>query len=527
MRTHRGFKNLILFGMIILVSLGAYLRLSNLDGKAYWLDEAYTSLWISGYSREEMGASIPDAQIVSFADLEKFHGGLEDRQGILATVNRLAVDDTQHPPLYYGLSYIWTQVNGASVTSYRSLSALIGVLALIATYFLGLQLFESQLHAAVLSSIVAVSPFHLVWSQEARQYSLWILAIILSSALFLKCLKCPDPRWPWVAYTLTLTLGLYTHAFMSLIVGVHIIYFLSVKRIRSNRKSLVSFTLCLLLAYLLFSPWAILLAQNGFDAAGWTAEPVARLAYFKSFVLNILRTFVDVGFELNAFFYFAGIITSAILVYSAVKLVQNLQKNSYLFIFYLCLVPIMPLLLADITMGGQRALISRYFVSSSIGLELLVTAVITENLRSSLSKLTVACVIVFGLLSCHFFVQSDSWWNKYRFNDTLPVAQIINQQDNPLVITDGNISPVGTLSISYDITPAASLIRKPDQAMLSKVLCSKYDTFALSVSKPLIRQLTDKGYEVSSEFMGNLKLWKVSCNRSQEARESSSNISGK
>jgi uncharacterized membrane protein len=512
MHINKRFKNLILLGMVILIYLGVYFRFSNLENKAYWGDEAYTSLWISGYSREAVKTSIPETKIISFKDIQKYHGELEERKGISATVNRLATEDAQHPPLYYVFNYIWTQLKGTSIASYRSFSAFIGILILLATYFLGLQVFESQASAMIFVSIVAISPFHLIWSQEAREYNLWILVIMCSSALFLRCLKFPNKIWLWVTYALSLTLGLYTHVFMSLIIGVHLIYFLSKKSIRSSRKRLLPFMLCLLLGYLLFLPWAVNLFNVGFDAAGWTSKSLTSLTYSKIFVLNIVRTFFDFDFEPGNLLSYLGILILVIVIYSAINLAQNLRKNNYLFIFYLCIVPIVPFLLADMIMGGQRALVSRYFVSSYIGLELMVAATIVDKLRFRLSILITACIIGLGLLSCYYFNQSDFWWNKNFYNDNLPIAQIINQHRNPLLIIDNNMSLAEVLSISYNVRPSTLLMRTSDSLTLSKIICSQNDIFLLNVSDSLVSQLNDEGYEVFSEFKEKQKLWKISCN---------------
>jgi hypothetical protein len=163
-------------------------------------------------------------------------------------------------------------------------------------------------------------------------------------------------------------------------------------------------------------------------------------------------------------------------------------------------------------MGGQRALVSRYFVSSYIGLELMVAATIVDKLRFRLSILITACIIGLGLLSCYYFNQSDFWWNKNFYNDNLPIAQIINQHRNPLLIIDNNMSLAEVLSISYNVRPSTLLMRTSDSLTLSKIICSQNDIFLLNVSDSLVSQLNDEGYEVFSEFKEKQKLWKISCN---------------
>jgi len=67
---------------------------------------------------------------------------------------------------------------GSSVTVTRGLAALISLFVFPCIYWLCLKLFKSGWMAMAL---VAVLPIHVVYAQEAREYSLWPAAILLSS----------------------------------------------------------------------------------------------------------------------------------------------------------------------------------------------------------------------------------------------------------------------------------------------------------------------------------------------------------
>ena len=100
-------------GLLALVaSIGAFLALTltRLTTASIWFDEAY-SAYLTRYN---------------FADLTHY----------------TAID--VHPPLYYYLLKGWTSIFGDSVAAYRSLSVVLGVIALVLIYFLVKKLFSRK-----------------------------------------------------------------------------------------------------------------------------------------------------------------------------------------------------------------------------------------------------------------------------------------------------------------------------------------------------------------------------------------------
>lgn len=515
MRHNRRLRNLLFLGAVILILLGIFFRFYNLDKKIYWFDESYTSLWISGYSQQEVEAEISYDQRVPFENLNRYHGLAEYRKGLPATIERLAEEDAQHPPFYYALTYLWTHQVGSSPIGFRSLSALIGVLVLPGIYWLGIEVFGNYTAALLSTIILAVSPFHILWSQEARQYNLWILLIILSSAIFLRSLKT-HKKISWATYTLSVVLGLYTHAFMTTIVAVHTLYLISCKSLRKQRrKIIIPFVLSLLVAYMAFLPWALNIVRSGFGAAGWTSESLSLPTYWKIFTLNIVRTFFDLDFDSKNPLSYLGIAVLAVVVYAAIHIVRNIRKGHNLFILYICVLPLIPFLAADIFLGGQRALVSRYSVGYYLGLELMVIGYLSTKIKTKLSQSMIAIVLCLSISSSYHLTQSDLWWNKQFSNDNLPISRIINQYDRPLVLMGKEMRDADILSTSYSIKPEASLMRLSKAKSFSE--CNE-DTFLLNSSQALAKELTDQGYIVKSVLQGQkYHLWEISCGSKESA----------
>ena len=88
-----------------------------------------------------------------------------------------------HPPLYRALLHYVVQGFGDSAVAVRFLPAVFGICAIPAVAILACQLLpEAELSA---TALVATSPFLIYFSQENRNYSLFILLTLLSTwALF-------------------------------------------------------------------------------------------------------------------------------------------------------------------------------------------------------------------------------------------------------------------------------------------------------------------------------------------------------
>jgi mannosyltransferase len=119
-----------------------------------------------------------------------------------------------HPPLYYILLHYWIVLvqyagQGQSEAIIRGLSALAGVLNIGVIYLLGQTLFERRtgLYAALL---LALSPLHIWYSQEARMYT-WV-TLLVSTSVLLALRAWTSQRWlTWLGYIVVTTAALYTH----------------------------------------------------------------------------------------------------------------------------------------------------------------------------------------------------------------------------------------------------------------------------------------------------------------------------
>jgi uncharacterized membrane protein len=446
--------------VVIILLLGMGLRLYHLDRKIYWHDEVLTSVRVGGHYRQEYIQQIFDGHLVSRADLQAYQAPRSDR-GIPDLIENLATENAHHPPLYYLLMKIWVGIWGHSVSITRSLSALFSLLAFPALYWLCWELFASPLTGWLAMALMAISPLHLLYAQEARQYSLWTLWILLSSAGLLRAIRVRTVA-AWTFYGVTLALGCYTFLFNGFVAVGHAIYV----ALTYPKTILRSYTLATLLGAILFLPWILVILstyQKVQQVTDWTAAPIASDSRAQTWGWNLSHLFFDVGlWPDHPTTALSTAIALALVLYALFYLCRHAPQRVWLLV--MGLVGIVPLVLVtlDLLWGGQRSISARYFMPSYLGIGIAVAYGLVHSGReiagNTASKRGIQGITVLlfslGLGSCLMISQMESWWTKVVDPDNAYIASIINRAERPLVIsTDSDTNPASIISLSYLVKP--------------------------------------------------------------------------
>ena len=217
--------------IVTLLVLGIGFRFYNLDKKNYWNDEVYTSLRISGYTKAEMNEQITN-RVIAKSDWQKYQQFTPEKNW--GNVMDSLIEDV-HPPLYIPLVRFWVQAFGSSVWAIRSLSALLSLLVFPCLYWLCLELFELPTVGWVAMALMAVSPYHVLYAQEGRQYSIWTVISLLSCATLLWAIR-QKRKFGWVMYGVTVALGFYTHYFAVFVQLAHGVYIALTEGIRRSKN---------------------------------------------------------------------------------------------------------------------------------------------------------------------------------------------------------------------------------------------------------------------------------------------------
>jgi mannosyltransferase len=163
--------------LITILFLGLILRIYNLGTESFWCDEGFSSM-IS-------------------------------RSSLFQIAQQTSQDS--HPPLYYFILHYWINLFGVTEFSIRFLSVIFGFFAILMIYMVGTLIFNKNV-GIISSLILALSAFHIYYSQEARMYSLMTLLTLLSIYFFIKLINGGSFKFI-IGYILSSILLMYTHYF--------------------------------------------------------------------------------------------------------------------------------------------------------------------------------------------------------------------------------------------------------------------------------------------------------------------------
>jgi uncharacterized membrane protein len=436
-----------LIALSLVIVMGGLLRWLNLGHSVYWGDEVYSSIRIFGHRTAELRAAIAQGQVVTAATIQTFQQ-LSPLKGIGATLQSLAIEDAHLTPLYFVLVRLWASIFGDSVAAIRSFSALCGCLLLPVTYGLAIELFQRRRVALMSTALVAVSPIQLIYAQEARMYSLWMLTVAVAALMLLRALRSQRPRdWWWL--TGALTLMLYSHFLAVMMLGGFSVYVLLTQW--RQRRILWAFARSATIAIGAFSPWLWIFIHrrivDNHDQEAFSG-PINLVLMVKNWFSLFRRCLIDFNTSLQdaplqaMLLLGFSVICLGILVRAIAVVWRSATRSAALFV--IMLIVTLPLMLFGDSLSGL--LPPRWILPSYLGLQLLFAAFLGgtrapgrlagmggRRLRTALLSL----LLVVGLASCLTLIRSESWWHRGMSECNPRAARLIDQSAQPLVVSDG------------------------------------------------------------------------------------------
>ncbi|MFN2383306.1 MAG: glycosyltransferase family 39 protein [Gemmatimonadota bacterium] len=444
------------------VLLGAALRFVNLGAKPYWYDETATSVRVSGYTWEEVDRALTDGPDLSALALQQFQRP-GSSHGVWGTLRGLAVDEPQHPPLYYVLARVWVQAFGNDVATRRTLSALFSLLALPSLFWLCRELFADARAGWVAVALVALSPLHLVFAQEARATSLWTVGILLSSAALLRAVRLGTVR-AWTLYAAMAVVALYTFLFSALVVIAHGVFVRLTEPPRATARK--AWGRAAGIAALLAAPWYALVVLNQGKVRAtteWTRDGTSPGGFALSWLIALARPFLDVhqaepAAGLDPAHGVAYGLIAILLVLGCAQLVRRAPRRVRVFI--LCLIGLcaVPLVGADVVLTGRLSTIQRLQFPTWLGLELVVAWWLAREIgRPEGPRLrggaiaALLAILLAGAVSSIRYARAPTWWNKGgRTELQQAAAPHINRGSGAVVVLQDRFD---ALALSYRLDP--------------------------------------------------------------------------
>ncbi|MCT7976909.1 glycosyltransferase family 39 protein [Laspinema olomoucense] len=487
MKTSQLYWNRLRLFVVLVLIIGTFFRFYHLDHKIYWVDEVNTSLRVAGYQKSNFYEQLPTGETLTIAQLHQFQS-LSPERGWGDTIKALA-ENAEHGPIYYLFTRLWMQIFGSSITVTRSVAVLFGLLAFPAIYYLSLELFSAPLVAWIAMSLVAVSPLHLLYAQEARQYSLWTLITLVSSLALLRSLRL-NTRGSWAIYAGTVVLGFYSHLISALVFFGHGLY-VGFQEQWKWTKSFKSYLIASGLGFAALLPWIVVYFKHNSRLGGWLEKDTPLQALVQRWVVNLTSVFFDLHsiypqrfFDVESgqdfpplawenFWGYAVIPMILFVGYALWVTLRKTPKSVGWFLLTSIAANGLFLMLYDVISGGQRSGIARYLFPSYLALQLAVAYLFADRLRLDRGRnlqrrfwqVAYVALLGVGIVSCAVSASAETWWNKYSCYYDVEVAQLVNQAENPLVIgSNDRLSRL--MALSYKLNPEVRFLLLTDSDRL-------------------------------------------------------------
>jgi uncharacterized membrane protein len=517
--------------MLIAILIGIGLRFIQLDHKFYWFDEAYTSLRVSGFTEAEVVQRLSQTPTISLADLLATYQYPNAEKNAIATIQSLALEEPQHPPFYFLLLRFWLQHAPHSIMAIRGLSALFSVLVLPGMYWLCRELSVSPIATWLAVSIVAVSPFQVLYAQEARQYSLWAFLIVVSYAALLRSLRT-DKVWNWGLYTTSLTLGLYTFPATLGLLLAQAAYVLAIAGRRSQQA--IAFLRAATVGLLAFSPWLVIILTSlpQINQTFVRTEKLSIGELLEGWIMMVYRQFFDFSDYRREIKYhglehlwihapqLVLVVLILILVACALWSLWHHSCNSVRGLFFTGIaIPFLPIAIWNVIFSGFQSIVPRYLIPCGLLIQLSVALFLANSLvdgflpprRRLLWHWVAIALLAGGIASCWVSSQANFWWTKSRSDMNYQTAPVINASLRPLVISD---APTGRmLAFSHLLNDQVQLQLQPEcfscsvksrpQVVakdLTQVAPGFTDVFLYNPSPGLVDRFLQQGNELRSVY---------------------------
>ncbi len=187
--------------LIAIFAVGIILRIFKLGDQSVWIDEFCTARF----------AASKDLFVVFW--------------------NSVAND--MHPPTFYMLEHIFCSIFGYSELSIRVLPLCFGIANMFIFYKLVRAFFSEQI-SLIAAFLFCLSPYQIYYSQEARNYSMFLMVSMLMVYYFIISIKYNS--FVFGKFIFWSVIGIYTHSFtlLLLIIMNGLIFILYREEIRLN-----------------------------------------------------------------------------------------------------------------------------------------------------------------------------------------------------------------------------------------------------------------------------------------------------
>lgn len=378
-------------------------------------------------------------------------------QQSLGAVLHTFVKPGENGPLYNLLLHFWIRLFGPSEASVRLPSAIAGLLTVPVIYVVGRRTLGRRV-GLFAAGLLAISPYHVWYSQEAKMYAIAVLLTLLSTACFVEALLRNERGW-WVGYVVVTTLGFYFHVTTVLIFVAQCAFFvLTWKRWPERHRSWLISAGALTLPYLPIALWAGRVVLGGANTwqpkiGLWTMTKIEAT----KFAVNRAKDLVTEarGTRIYGLSAALGVLTVGALGWGAEG---SGAKVSRRWIFYFGLLVVLPVLMFYLITFKQPLYSDRYLIMA-LPYYLLLAAAGLRGLESRAWPL--ALLLCAGLIAYAWMPLRDiNRSNLSQKEDWRPAYAYVLQRAEPddlLLVHPGYL--ITTYDYYAEVTPGLSRLK--------------------------------------------------------------------
>jgi uncharacterized membrane protein len=444
------------------IAVGIVARVEGLDRKLFWQDEAFSMLRITGHVDADLYALF-DGSVrgpESILAVER----LAPKHGIGATLSSLS-EEPQRGPLYYIAARAWADVFGDGVARMRAFSALLGIAGIGFAFLLGRRVARGNLGGVMLAALVAVAPIEVRFSGQVREYVAIACATLATAWLLLRAFESGTVL-RWAAYAGSLLVGLFVSPLFVTMLGAHFVT--ACVAARRSRAKFVGWLAAACVSCLLFSPWFL----QSLEAAPAHARDVSWLlgayrpeALVMKWVFNVGAVFFDAEVARTTLAV-ALVPILAIVILAIASAFRRGDAVARALALCTTFAAVALVVCVDIVRNARYEGITRYQMTTWVGIDLLVVMLLAGWIDSDHQRLRSAGVVAFAFLVgcgtfCAVFDRSYSlWWDDNEHIDERRVAATIAAPRVPalVVATDDGNSGAYALVLARYLPPDTKLL---------------------------------------------------------------------
>ncbi|GEM_PF-1144362 len=381
------------YKLAVILALGAFLRFFRIGQQSYWSDEVQSIWTVSGYAGT-----------------------------ILENITQ-----NHHGTLHFTLLWLWSKIGGWGEAWTRSLSVIAALVTFWLLYVLARRIAGRNI--AIWSTLLlAISPFHIWFSQEVRNYVFLHLFSVLSMIFLLEIVDKKDDElgwfpkrervWPWIGFILASIAALLCNLAALFLLAFQGIYIL----IRRPRLSLRLAVVAVLIFLVLF-PWI-----RGLEL-GWTIDQITTAAPLRNVnfhplaalftlkVYSVGRTLgpslheMDMSLSFDTFRPYMAQLAASGIVFGLI-FIQGLRerwRQRYGLWFFVGWIFLPMVFVSILALLNLKAYIVRY-VSVGFPAFLIVLAAGLERSKTGLRIALAALVLILSFISIRNIYCEPRYW---------------------------------------------------------------------------------------------------------------------